>query len=105
MSKVYRIEHGLSGLGPFSHAGQISEVVNLGIRNDIRVIADIDGLPEVIPIIKTNPNALFGFNSLNACKRLIKNKSILDKYGFVIKEYVDVNILYVSNDNQVIFLK
>lgn len=99
---VYRIEHTESKLGPFTHANQISEVINKGVHASLNVMQDIDSLPEVQAILKQYPHALFAFSTPEKCQRFIKDKSILKKHGFVMAQY-HVHPLYISEDDQIIY--
>ena len=104
---LYRIEHANTGLGPYRHAGQISEVINKGIVNSTTVMPDIDHLQEV-KCIFDNPaylNSVFAFVNLNLLLDFIKDTEVLQKYGFQIYEYLvqSDGILY-KDAYQAIFL-
>lgn len=101
---VYRIEHLISKLGPFQHGGQIVEVVNKGVNGIRSVMDDIDDIPDVKNILIKNPATLFAFNSKDKCIRFIRDFSILQKYGFSLVEYSNVQPLFISSDGQVLFL-
>lgn len=102
--KVYRLEHKKTKLGPFVHQNQIPELINKGLNNTLDIMEDIDSLPEVINILKDYPNAIFAFLSLEKCTQFIRNMTIIEKHGFIIKTYL-VTPLYISKDNQVIFCR
>ncbi len=101
---VYRIEHSISSLGPFEHGGQIIEVVNKGINGIKSVMKDIDAIPEVQKILNDHPYAIFAFESKDKCMRFIRDFSVLQKYGFALIEYSNVNPLFISDDGQVVFI-
>lgn len=102
--KVYRLEHQTSKLGPFVHNNQISELINKGLNCSLKIMADIDELLEVQKILKKYPQAVFAFVSKEKCLQFIKNKIIVEKYGFVIAQY-EVKPLFISTDEQVIFCR
>lgn len=99
---VYRIEHAVSRLGPYEHAGQIGEVLNKGIRATKKSTADIDELPEVRQILRANPEAKFAFSAKDRLNDFVKDSRVLNRYGFVVSEY-RVIPLYVSQDQQVLY--
>lgn len=102
--KVYRLEHHISKLGPFVHENQIPELINKGLNHSSKLMEDIDTIPEVQKILKKYPQAIFAFLSKEKCIQFIRNKSIVENYGFLIVEY-EVTPLYISKDEQVIFIR
>ena len=99
--KIFRLEHKITGLGPYEHDGQIADVINKGIHNNAKIVKDLTD-PLVNKIFETYNDAIFGYDCLTKIKLFVKDWSVLKKYGFIVKEY-DKQPLYTSDDGQVIF--
>jgi hypothetical protein len=103
---VYRLEHKDTKEGPYTHEGQILEVLQQGIQNNVKVMPDIDDLPEVKKLIRKfkreKRRLLFGFTSEKRAQDFVKDWSVLTKHGFILSKYKAVP-LYISQDGQVIF--
>ena len=100
---IYRIEHKESGLGPFEHGNQ--EVLGKGISMSCKHFPDIDTIPEVKKLLNQYKGiALFGFNSLEACRSVIIDEVVMEQHGFVIREYNKISY-YRNESGTVIFLK
>lgn len=103
--RIHRLEHSVSGLGPFQHGGQITDVIYRGIFATKDAMDDLDNVPVVRRLLKKHKGAvLFGFISEDRCLSIIRNKKVLDEHGFVISVY-DREPLFVSDDGQVLFIR
>ena len=99
---VYRIEHKDTKLGPFTHGGQIPEVINKGLFANTTLMEDIDCIPEVVNLIQKG--ALFAFTTEGHARAIVKDWGTLSAHGFVMASY-DITPLFIHVDGQVLFFR
>lgn len=74
------------------------------MRSDTECFEDLDHIPEVKKLLKSHKGKLrFGFSSKELALKCVKDESLFNHYGFLIKS-LSVEPLYISSKGTVIFL-
>ena len=101
--KLYRIEHKVSGLGPFQHGKQ--ECLNSAIFSNASAFPDIDHIPHVKKFLRKNKlKCKFAFSEISLLNSVIKSKRLLEIYGFAVFEYTVENVP-IDINGQCVFIE
>jgi hypothetical protein len=105
--KAYRLEHKISGLGPFAHKNekgkQFFEVMSLGYHEDPENM----GNSKRIAYLEKRKHWVYGWTS-KAKFNTFCSKSLLNKFeylGFILKIHTNIEDFLVFPDGQILFKK